>query len=176
MESGERRGRTDPKEVEVTSGPEEWSCKRLEVTYQEARAVLEAQQSILADIDEKAMRTVRTTALLIGAVASTVKVANVELHVGFATLGAEFLFGSLAFGLATYDETRPYLGPNRKYIAQLVANEFRETWEEDLVATFGYWIDQNGNEIDFNSLLLRITQGLLFAGMACLSIAFVLEP
>lgn len=118
----------------------------METTYREARAVLEAQQTTLADVDEKAMRTVRTTVLLIGAIASAVKVARSEFHAGLATLGSVFLFGSLALGLATYDETDPYLGPNQRYIDQLAANEFRGTWEQDLVETYGYWIKKNGEE------------------------------
>ena len=175
MESGaeERRVASKNEDAEANAA-RDWSCKRVETTYEEARSVLEAQQTILAEIDEKAMRTVRTTVLLIGAIASTVKVANISLHTGFATLGAEFLFGSLAFGLVTYDETNPYLGPNRAYIDQLAANDFKETWETDLVEAFGYWIERNADEIDYNSLLLRITQGLLFFGMVFISLSLVL--
>lgn len=174
MESGVEKRRRESEDSDYEIGDSTWSCKRMETTYEEARAVLESQQTILVDIDEKAMRTVRTTVLLIGAIASTVKIANVSLHIGFATLSAEFLFASLAFGLVTYDETNPYLGPNRRYIDQLAANEFKNTWETDLVETFGYWIEQNADEIDFNSLLLRITQGFLFFGIAFLSLALVL--
>lgn len=173
MESGEENRRATPNEPVYESGNCEWSSKRIETTYQEARAVLEAQQTTVADIDEKAMRTVRTTVLLIGAIASAVKVAEVELHAGLATLGSVFLFGSLAFGLATYDETDPYLGPNQGYLEQLAANEFRKRWEEDIIETYGYWIKKNGEDIEFNSLLLRITQALLFLGMALLSLSLV---
>lgn len=173
MENAEGRGRTDPEEVEVAMDGEEWSCKRLEITYQEARAVLEAQQSILADIDEKAMRTVRTTVLLVGAIASTVKIASINLHPVFATVGAVSLFGSLAFGLATYDETDPYLGPNQRYIDQLVANDFRETWERDLAETYGHWINENGSDIGFNGRLLRIAQTLLFTGIGFVTLSLV---
>lgn len=173
MEAGEDNRRDTSKASIHGVGNGEWSCKRIGTTYQEARAVLEAQQTTVADIDEKAMRTVRTTVLLIGVIASAVKVARIELHVGLATIGSVFLFGSLAFGLATYDETDPYLGPNKGYIEQLAANEFRKTWEQDLIETYGYWIKKNGEDIEFNSLLLRITQALLFIGMALLSLSLV---
>lgn len=173
MESG--GGERRPKSADEIVDPDSnhWGCKRREVTYQEARAVLESQQTILADIDEKAMRTVRTTVLLIGAVASAVKVAKIELHVGLAAVGSVFLFGSLAFGLTTYDETDPYLGPNRTYLRQLSANEFREGWEEDLIQAYGYWIQENGDDIEFNGLLLRTTQVLLFIGVGFLSLSLI---
>ncbi|WP_135823515.1 hypothetical protein [Halorussus ruber] len=170
-DAGERRPKSEDSDSDVND--DGWNCERRELTYQEARAVLESQQTILADIDEKAMRTVRTTVLLIGAIASAVKVAKIEFHGGLAVAGSVFLFGSLAFGLTTYDEADPYLGPNRAYLEQLAANEFQGTWKEDLIEVYGYWIQENGNDIEFNSVLLRATQILLFVGLGFLSLSLV---
>lgn len=39
----------------------DWENERMEATYAEARAVLEAQNDTMSDIDTKAMRTVRST-------------------------------------------------------------------------------------------------------------------
>ena len=47
-----------------------WSSKRLDIAYQEARAVLEAQQATASDIDQKTMRTVRLIVIIVGLVLS----------------------------------------------------------------------------------------------------------
>jgi exosome complex RNA-binding protein Rrp42 (RNase PH superfamily) len=43
-----------------------WRNNRERITYEEGRHVLEAQKSDIDDIDDKALRTVRITALLLG--------------------------------------------------------------------------------------------------------------
>lgn len=173
MRSGEDDS-SSPKETSFQAENGGWSCKRIEITHQEARAVLEAQQTTLADIDEKAMRTVRTTVILIGVIVSIAKVTEIDLHTGLATVGSVVLFGSLAFGLATYDETDLYIGPNQEYLEQLSANEFRKTWEQDLIETYGYWIAKNGDDMDFNGFLLRVSQALLFCGLLFISLSLAL--
>ncbi|MEF8776224.1 MAG: hypothetical protein V5A43_06945 [Haloarculaceae archaeon] len=45
---------------------DEWPDKRREIAYAEARAVIGFQNTTMADIDDKAMRTLRPFALLLG--------------------------------------------------------------------------------------------------------------
>lgn len=46
-----------------------WSDTRLEVAHAEARIVIESQREVISDIDDKAIRTVRLNALIVGIVA-----------------------------------------------------------------------------------------------------------
>jgi hypothetical protein len=55
---------------------DDWDNQRLETTYMEARSVLEAQQQTVSDIDDKAMRTVRITIVLIGILISAREIAG----------------------------------------------------------------------------------------------------
>lgn len=45
---------------------DDWPDKRREIAYTEARAVMDAQNDTMTDIDDKAMRTVRVNAILLG--------------------------------------------------------------------------------------------------------------
>lgn len=103
----------------------DWSDRRKEITYTETRAVLNHQISIMSDIDDKAMRTVRLTAILLGILAAGFRVAGPG---AFTTLwlyiGGGFLFLSIITGAATYGESDLYIGPSRAYIEQITANKF----------------------------------------------------
>ena len=154
------------------AAPEEWSNKRLEIAYQEARAVLETQQSTVNDTDNKALRTTRLTILLIAAVISATTNNLVSLNPAWAIIGGALFVLSLLVGLLTYDDTALFVGPNRAYIARLARDDFTETsWEYDLVTTFGDWINENQSAVDRNSQLLALTQALFFLGIVSITFA-----
>lgn len=154
------------------NGDDDWSSKRLETTYEEARTVLDAQQATLSDIDDKAMRTVRITALILSVLVSLARFAAEVLNQYAAGIGGAFLLFSIIMGVETYNESDIFLGANRSYIAQLVDDDFQATsWEEDLLQTYGGFIEENSTEIEANSSLFRGQQicfllGLLFLGLA----------
>lgn len=125
--------------------------------------MLEAQRESLTDIDDKAMRTVRTTVLLLGIFVSAIEIGELTVTAWLAYLGGIMLVVSLLLGLATYDESDPYLGPSSGYVRQLLDDDFEDnTWNEDLITTFAYWIEENGQTVRRNSRLLRWTQISLF--------------
>lgn len=173
---------------ETTAAPgsvSDWSSKRLEVTYQEARSVLDAQQTRLQNTDEKALRTTRLTIIAAGVLISLIEVLGVTLSVPLAYLSALFLIVAFGTVLATYNRSNPYLGPNRKYITQLIVGEpepepHREqassaaAWETTLLESFGYWIEQNNEDIEDTDLLLIISNTALFLGIVFAAIAIVL--
>lgn len=149
--------------------------ERHEVTYQEARAVLEAQQAIASKVDTKAVRTVRITVLLVGAVLSAWTVRPGLFDATLAVLSALALVCSLATGLFTYSESDFFLGPNGAYVAQLADGDFEDqSWERDLLHTFGAWIAGNSEEVRFYSRLLFATQVLLLLGIVLLGLAVLL--
>jgi len=90
---------------------DDWPDKRREIVYTEARAVIEAQNATMSDIDDKAMRTVRLNAVLLGLLVTGVQFApglftTVALQVAFV-----FLISSTVCGIITYNESDLYVGP-----------------------------------------------------------------
>ncbi|MFC7157767.1 hypothetical protein ACFQPA_20290 [Halomarina halobia] len=102
-----------------------WPTGREALTYQEARAVLDAQRDTLADIDDKAVRTVRLTAVLLGVFVAAGRIGGLALFdPHLSALGILLLFGSIVARIATYSESNIYLGPNRRYVEQLTTDSF----------------------------------------------------
>ena len=140
--------------------------ERREVTYEEARAVLEAQRETIVDVDEKAIWTVRITVLLIGVLISVWRIEPELFDPLFATLAAIVLVGSLAAGTFTYSESDLYLGPSKEYIHQLADGDFDgDDWERDLLYSFGEWISGNDQEIQISSQFLFVAQTALLCGI-----------
>lgn len=149
--------------------------ERRKVTYQEARAVLEAQRETLSDMDTKAVQTVRITVVLIGALLSAWRIEAELFDPLFATVGGLALVGSLAAGTFTYSESDLYLGPRKEYVVRLANGDLDgEDWRENLLYNLGGWIAENGTEIRLNSYLLSVTQILFVVGVVCVGLAIVL--
>lgn len=116
---------------------DDWPDDRREMTYQEARAVVEAQNDTMKDIDEKAMRTVRLTAIIIGLFVTAYQFEDVAFHVEAFFIALSALIGSITCGVATYDESNLYLGPDGEYIEELAHDtKYRDGWEVDVLETF----------------------------------------
>lgn len=153
-----------------------WSDMRLEAAYGEARSVIEAQRDVISDIDEKAIRTVRLNAIVVGIVVGAAQLAGASVfHFPVLTGGTVCLFLSLGSGLITYSESDLYLGANRAYIERIIANEFDESsWETDLLIRMADWIEANRSDIEWNGRLLFLTQTLLFLGITGIGLAVVI--
>lgn len=147
-------------------GGDEWQNRRLEVTHGEARAVIEAQNETMTDIDDKAMRTVRLTAALIGVLVAAIQFAPAIFHDGFLLAGIVLLIISMIVGIVTYDESNLYLGPRGEYIEALSADAFADDhWDQDLLETFAGMIAENYDDIQWNARLLRWSLRLLISGL-----------
>lgn len=121
-----------------------WSSSRLETTYREARAVLEAQNETVADIDDKAMRTVRITAIVIGLLVSAIELAPDAFDRFWIALGGSSLLLSLVVGVLTYGETDLYLGPTQAYIEQLRRGDFEtDRWGSEQLDRYSDWLATN---------------------------------
>ena len=153
----------------------EWSSKRMEVTYDEARAVLESQQDILSDIDDKALKNVRITTIILGVFVSAAQLTDITFSRSWAIVAGAAILISLGAGILTYNETDPYLGPNEDYIDQLRENDFDDTdWEDDLTETLGGFINENAGDIRRNGQFLSVAQAALFVGVASATVAVVI--
>lgn len=147
-----------------------WQNSRLETTYREARAVVEAQREVIADIDGKAMYTVRVIVILVGTVVAAAQIGGPELfHGSLLTSGLGALLLSLCLGVATYAESNLYLGPNGAYVRQLVDDDVDAVdWEVDICLRMGDWMRENHRNIQWNGRLLALTQLSLLLGVVLL--------
>lgn len=151
---------------------DEWPDKRREIAYTEARAVLEAQNATMTDIDDKAMRTVRLNAVLLGLLVTGLQFAPDAFDPGILGWSLLFLIASTICGIVTYNESNLYVGPQGDYIEDLAMNTFPEPpWEADFLEAMAGMLAENYNDIRRNSRLLTVTQGLLVLGVTAAVVA-----
>ncbi|PSP99749.1 hypothetical protein BRC89_03855 [Halobacteriales archaeon QS_4_70_19] len=151
----------------------EWSTKRREVAYHEARVVLETQQETASDVDDKALRTVQLVVVLVGVLAS---LGQLDISAAGWSLvpGLLSLLGSLVAGVITYSESDLYQGPNQEYLRYLAEGAAGSPkWEREFLDTLGEWIAENADEIALNGRLLFVTQGRLLVGVVLVAVAYL---
>jgi hypothetical protein len=144
-----------------------WRSNRERITYEEGRHVLEAQRADIDDIDDKALRTVRITALLLGVGVTGVRVTGTG-HINKVVASAS-LFSflvSLLFGIFVYNESDEVIGPTANYLGRLRRNDTSAQWEADLLVQFENWIDENRKIVDFNGRLLVTCQFFFILGIS----------
>lgn len=154
---------------------DDWPDKRREITYTEARAVIDAQNSTMTDIDNKAMRTVRLNAILLGLLVTGIQFASGTFHDATLKTAFGFLIGSTVFGVITYNESNLYVGPQGKYIEELARDDFSNSpWEQDLLKTMAGMIAENYDDIRRNSHWLTAAQAALVLGVGAAALAVVI--
>lgn len=147
---------------------------------EESRSVLDHQLSVLDDIDEKAIWSVRTAILVLGLLISAASFADgsavrqAELPIlGLAFAGTIGLASTIWLGIFTYHWSFEEfgIGPNERSAAVLQdGSEHR--WRTHLLMT-GYtpWIQRQESFNRYNQLLLFITHLLLSMGVTLLLLA-----
>lgn len=153
-----------------------WSNDRLETAYREARAVLNAQQRDIGDIDDKATRAVRISVLLLGGLISVWQFAGPVFDTWLALCGGISLFFSLTFGVVTYHESKLILGPTEDYLEELNYQPERlgDSWENDLVDSYGGFVKTNAEDIEFSGDLLLGQQIFLIEAVLLFGLAILL--
>lgn len=136
--------------------------------------MIEAQQSDLSDIDNKAMRTVRITIILGGVIISAGQFAGVKFAPLIAAIGLALLMLSVTVGVLTYSESDLILGPNREYInSQINGSYKKESWDDDLLAEMGTWIEKNAALVRLNGWLFAGQIFLLTVGIFVIAASIV---
>ncbi|WP_115864856.1 hypothetical protein [Halorussus litoreus] len=153
----------------------DWPDKRREVTYTEARAVIDAQNATMTDIDDKAMRTVRLNAVLLGLLVTGLQFAPDMFHNTTIKVAFGLLISSTVFGIITYNESNLYVGPQGGYIEDLAGDDFSNPpWEEDLLEMMAGMIAENYDDVRRNSHWLTATQIALVLGIGTAVVAVVI--
>lgn len=116
---------------------DDWGNDRRQITYEEARTVINAQNDTMTDIDNKAMRTVRLTIVIIGLLISAVQFAPGTFDERLMGYGVGILATSGIVGIITYNESNLFVGPDGEYVEQLATNDFDDgEWDHDLLIAF----------------------------------------
>lgn len=145
----------------------DWENERMEATYAEARAVLDAQNDTMGDIDSKAMRTVRFNVLLVGVLITAARFAGPSVfNPALLHLSVGCLVLSAILGIVTYNESYLFVGLQGAYIEYLTDGTPPDVrWDQDLLQTFAGMISENTDELEWNSWLLTVTLGALILGI-----------
>lgn len=149
-----------------------------QVQREEAKDVLEQQNEKLRDIDDKALRTVRITVLLLGALLSTLKLLGGEASPinTYTVFGSWLLVLSVVSGVLTYSVSGPYFGPGAKYIDRVLGRSpSRDDWEATLLRGYADWMEEMKELNGANARLLLLTQALLVAGVVLVTYGFTMS-
>lgn len=140
---------------------------RLEMIYGEARAVLEAQNATMTDVDEKAMKTVRFNVILIGLLLTAQRIAGPRVfHERLLYVSLAGLVCSTILGIATYNESNLYVGPGGYYFEEAAQEPPRDDQSDmDLLEAYAGMIYENAEAIDWNAWVLTLTQTALVVGI-----------
>lgn len=147
----------------------------LQVQREEAKEVLQQQNEKLRDIDDKALRTVRITVLLLGVLLSTLKLFGGRTSAinGYTILGSWLLVSSVVSGVLTYSVSGPYFGPGSRYIDRVIdRTPSKSDWEITLLRGYADWLEDMKQLNDTNAKLLLLTQLLLVAGVVSVTYGF----
>lgn len=153
----------------------DWPEDHHGVAYAEARAVIEAQNATMIDIDDKAMRTVRLNAVLLGLLVTGLQFSPGMFQETTLTGAFLLLIGSTICGVVTYNESDLYVGPGGDYIAAMATNgDDSAVWAVNTLRALSAMIEENRRALQRNAMWLTVTQGVLVLGVvsAVLAVAF----
>lgn len=152
-------------ESEQSSGVAQlWSRTQHAVAYQEARAVLTAQQKRKSNLDNKALRTAKLTTVIVGAFITAVKAFGLTVAGVAGYFGVGLLIVAFVTSLAAYSVEGPILGPNTNELRHLVKTT-DEDWEKTFLNLMGEWMQKNTYRLDRSSMLLLISDIALIGGV-----------
>ena len=157
-------------------GSGEPDVEALRVTREESRAVLDHQIATLNDLDDKAMRTVRTDVLLLGILASAAGIAGPErlteldLTVQVISVAASaclFLSAIVGTGIYVVSDLTYGIGPS--YRTEVREAGYSECeWLAVLLSDYDAWTRSMREINDNNAFFLTVTQSLLAAALVLL--------
>lgn len=128
-------------------GREPPDIEALRFTLEESRRVLDHQLSMLNDIDDKAIRTVRLAILLIALIVSvgqlmgSSQVAGLHLLV-ITSVGISLILLAMVvfFGIGVYDTSNVPFGISNSHREELLQESYAEReWLEILLEEYGQW-------------------------------------
>lgn len=147
----------------------------LEAALERSQSVLEHQLDALADLDSKAVWTVRLELVLLGVLASIPgSFRGIPMTVP-TQLGGVLLVCSMISGIVTYGASRPDAGPGPRYVHSLAVSKADESeWYLELLDGYNIAIDHNRSVIEHNATYLFRTQLLFVLGVISFAVGLLL--
>jgi hypothetical protein len=143
-----------------------WSNLRQKTVYEECKQVLDAQKSDIDDLDDKALRTVRITAILLAGGATGIEIIGVgNVNDGIAAVSVFSFLISLVFGVIVYNESDELIGPKASYLTKMRENSMKKSWDDDFLYQLENWVDSNQEIVEFNGYLLMVCQFFFILGV-----------
>lgn len=167
--------------VTADEGNESSDVDALETTREESRVVLDHRISLQKDIDDKALRTVRLSLVLIALVVSVAQLmepAEIDaLETGTilsVSVGVLFLAVAILLGLGVYFETELPFGVADNHRLEVTSQSYsEEEWLELLLNEYSEWIGDARESNEFNSWWLGRAQASMVVGVAYLFVSTI---
>lgn len=139
---------------------------RWEIAHNEALRVVVAQNDTISDIDEKAMRSVRLTTLIVGVLIATIELEAVRPHPWLLAASLLLLICSMISAILVYDESDLYLGPEVEHLERITVEKGEpDLFAEQVLDIYAGLILENGESIRWNARLLRFTNSTLIGAI-----------
>jgi len=185
--SWDRHPMTEDRDGERMNTPEEAPAEAvetdaLETVRRESRSVLSEQLQLLNDIDDKAMRSVRTSVLFVGLVVSAVQVSDdptvlTDLSTWpfrFATGGVFLLMLSILLGVYTYSVSNPEFGVSEDHRNDVVQGGYsHHEWLLLQLTEYDEWTESMSEVNEKNATLLHATLASSVLGVGSLLLSIV---
>lgn len=154
-----------------------------ESMLEESRAVLGHQIEFLNQMDDAALRTARTSVIVIGIVVSAASVGPENLNhdgsrvpLAVAALGILSLIGSIVFGVHTFRRSDATLGAGPDFTREVRTERYsRIEWYDLLLQGYDEWHEEMREELAENSRFLAAVQALMLLGVLLLACAVALS-
>lgn len=169
--------------------PNTYHRDTFDVTYEEARRVVDYQLDSISDIDSKAAHTLRVLFVLFGLLITAISVVvkavlqqqGTDIDTArqfinaFTTGGVVLLLLSLLVAIWTYNETNTRSGLSPYEVLRLAEDEPREKRFERLFGRFPNWILYNEAAIRKDSTLLFLSHSSLFVSVVLFTVGVLAE-
>jgi len=152
------------------------ATEALENAVEESRREYDKKVASMEEIDDKAMRSVRTAVILVGLVASAVSVigpsavsATGVIPVLVGALGVGALAVSIVYGIGLYSATEYPTGIDSRHRAEVIDGGYsRKEWFVQLLDEYDEWSDKIADELSGNLRYLELVQFSLALGVIAL--------
>lgn len=179
--SSEKDSAEEPSDAPDEALAEQTDIEALRIARKESRTVLDEQVSLLNDIDDKAMRSVRTAVIFVGIVISAIQVSGgVEAVPSadtwvfrFSAAGVGFLIVSMVSGILTYSVSSASFGVSRGHREDVMLGYSEREWLIFVLNEYDEWTEEMETTNKKNSIGLHTTLFSLVSGLVCLLLSLI---
>lgn len=171
MSRGSNRSATAPAGTSATEA--------LENAIEESRREYDKKVETMEEIDDKAMRSVRTAVILVGLVVSALSMSGPStvgemsvLSILVGSFGVGALAISIVYGIGVYSATEYPTGIGSTHRTDVITGGYSyDEWSVNMLDEYGEWSSKLTEEISKNLHHLELVQFLLSFGVIALLVS-----